>query len=223
LNIQQITISPDNAFVLVALGSGGTAVIPFNANNATNPFGSTVTFIPAKSAAGGAISVAVDPITTTTTKPRLFYVGETAVTTGNNTGGLRVFNFSTLQEITGSPFAINGLAPFSILPFSSGDFVYVLNRQVTGSNTGLITGFSIAASNSTFTLTPLAKTFSVGTNPQSMVEDSTGAFVFAVNFGGNPDLTGYTIDSTNAGYLDTVIQSATGTAPVSAIEIAALH
>jgi 6-phosphogluconolactonase len=219
--IQQIAISPDNSFVYVAMGAGGTAVVQFNANN-TNPFGSVVT-IPAKSAAGGAISVAVDPITTTTTAPRLFYVGETAVTSGNNTGGLRVFNYSTLQEITGSPFAINGLAPYSILPFSTGNFVYVLNRQVAGSNTGVITGFSIAGSNGTFTLTPLGKTFPVGTNPQSMVEDSSGAFVFAVNFGGSPDLTGYTIDSTNAGYLDAVISSATGTAPVSAIRIAALH
>ncbi len=220
--IQQIAISPANTFVYVAMGAGGTAVVPFNASSTTNPFGAVIT-IPAKSSAGGAISVAVDPITTTTTTPRLLYVGETAVTSGNNTGGLRVFNYSTLQEITGSPFAINGLSPSSILPFSTGNFVYVLNRQVTGSNTGVITGFSIAASNSTFTLTPLGKTFTAGTNPQSMVEDSTGAFVFAVNFGGNPDLTGYTIDSTNAGHLDTVISSATGTDPVSAIEIAALH
>jgi hypothetical protein len=219
--IQQIAISPDNTFVYVAMGSGGTAVVPFNANNA-NPLGLVVT-IPAKSTAGGAISVAVDPITTTTTTPRLLYIGETAATSGNNTGGLRAFNYSTLQEITGSPFAINGLSPSSILPFSTGNFVYVLNRQVSGSSTGVITGFSIAASNGSYTLTPLGNTFTVGTNPQSMVEDSTGAFVFAVNFGGSPDLTGYTIDSTKAGYLDKVISSATGTDPVSAIEVAALH
>lgn len=219
--IQQIAISPDNTFVYVAMGSGGTAVVPFNANN-TNPLGLVVT-IPAKSTAGGAISVAVDPITTTTTTPRLLYIGETAATSGSNTGGLRVFNYKTLQEITGSPFAINGLSPSSILPFSTGNFVYVLNRQVSGSSTGVITGFSIAASNGSSTLTPLGNTFTVGTNPQSMVEDSTGAFVFAVNFGGSPDLTGYNIDSTKAGYLDKVISSATGTDPVSAIEVAALH
>jgi len=136
---------------------------------------------------------------------------------------LRVFNYSTLQEISGSPFAINGLAPSAILPFSTGKFVYVLNRQVSGSSTGVITGFSIAASNSTYTLTPLGKTFTVGTNPQSLVEDNTGNFIFAVNFGGSPDLTGYTIDSTNEGYLDNVISSATGTDPASAIQVAALH
>jgi len=219
--IQQIAIAPNNAFVYVAMGTAGTAVVPFNAGN-SNPFGSVVT-IPAKSSAGGAISVAVDPLTTTTTTPRLLYIGETAATSGSNTGGLRVFNYSTLQEISGSPFAINGLAPSAILPFSTGKFVYVLNRQVSGSSTGVITGFSIAASNSTYTLTPLGKTFTVGTNPQSMVEDNTGNFIFAVNFGGSPDLTGYTIDSTNEGYLDNVISSATGTDPASAIQVAALH
>ena len=220
--IQQIAISPDNTFAYVAMGPGGTAVVPFNASSSGNPFGSVVT-IPAKSAAGGALSVAVDPITATTTTPRLLYIGETAVTAGNNTGGLRVFDYSTLQEITGSPFAINGLAPVSILPFSTGDFVYVLNRQVSGSTTGVITGFSITASGTSLALTPLGDTFAAGTTPQSMVEDSSGAFIFAVNFGGNPDLTGYTINSTKAGYLDKVISSATGTAPVSAIQVAALH
>ena len=44
----------------------------------------------------------------------------------SNTGGLRAFNFSTMKEITGSPYAIGGLAPYSILPFSTGDFVYVV-------------------------------------------------------------------------------------------------
>ena len=222
VKIQQITISPDNTFAYVAMGSAGTAVVAFNASNTNNPFGA-VTIIPAKNAAGGAMSVAVDPITTTTTKPRLLYVGETAVTTGNNTGALRVFNYGTLQEITGSPFGINGLAPSAILPFSNGTFVYVLNRQVSGSSTGLIAGFSIATSNNALTLTPLASTFAAGTNPQSMVEDNTGNFILAVNFGGNPDLIGYTINSTNAGNLDKVISSATGTAPVSASAIAALH
>jgi hypothetical protein len=43
------------------------------------------------------------------------------------------------------------------------------------------------------------------------------------NFGGSPDLKGYTFDTTNAGYLDAVISSATGTDPVEATAIAAVH
>src|SRR5579863_3433903 len=110
-SLQQVAISPDDTFVLAAIGSGGTATIPFNPNNA-NPFG-TVGTIGVKNATGAALSVAFDPIVTGSTAPRLFYIGETVATSGSNTGGVRAFNFSTRQEISGSPYAIGGLAPYS--------------------------------------------------------------------------------------------------------------
>jgi 6-phosphogluconolactonase len=218
---QQVAISPDDTNVLVAMGSGGTATIAFNPNNA-NPFGAVGT-IGVKNATGAALSVAFDPIPTGSTAPRLFYIGETVATSGSNTGGLRAFNFSTKQEITGSPYAIGGLAPYSILPLSSGDFVYVVSRQTSSSSTGVIAGFTIATTNSAFTLTALGSTFATGTNPQAMVEDNTHAFVFAVDFAGSPDLIGYTFDTTTAGNLDQVISNATGTDPVQAGAVAALH
>jgi len=220
---QQVAISPNDAFVLAAMGSQGTAIIPFNPNNA-NPFG-TVGNIPVKNATGAALSVAFDPIVTGSTASRLFYIGETVATTGSNTGGLRAFNYSTLAEISGSPFAIGGLAPYSILPFSTGNFVYVVNRQTSSGPTApsVIAGFSITAANSSFALTALGSTFATGINPQAIVEDSTHQFVFAVNFGGSPDLTGYVIDTTKAGYLDQVTSNATGTAPTQAGAMAALH
>lgn len=220
---QQVAISPDNNFVLAAMGTGGTATIPFVAGNA-NPFGA-VGNIGVKNAAGGgaALSVAFDPIPSGGTAPRLFYIGETVATPVPNTGGLRAFTYGSSQELSGSPFAIGGLAPYSILPFSDGNYVYVVSRQTASGSTGVIAGFSITATNSTVGLTALGKTFDAGTNPQAMVEDSTKQFVFVVNFGGNPDLTGYTISTANAGYLDTVISSQTGTDPVQAGSIAALH
>jgi 6-phosphogluconolactonase len=214
-SVQQVTISPDDLHVFVAMGAGGTAIVPFNTAN-PNPLG-VVSTIPVKNSAGAALSVGVDP------SDRLFYIGETVATSGSNTGGLRVFNLSTVKELSGSPYASAGLAPYSILPLSSGDYVYVVNRQVSGSSTGVIAGFSVTSSNSIFSLTALGSTFSVGTNPESMVEDSTGTFVFAVDFGGNPDLKGYTFDTTNVGYLDAVISSATGSDPVEATAIAAAH
>ena len=219
--VQQVAIAPDDSSVFVAMGSGGTAVIPFTSTNA-NPLGKVST-IGVKNASGAALSVAVDPGTSTTTTPRLLYIGETVATSGSNSGGLRVFNYSTLQEITGSPYAVSGLAPYSILPFSTGDFVYVVNRQVSGSSSGVIAGFSISETNNAFALTALGSTFAAGINPQALVEDNTKAFVFAVDFGGTPDLVGYTIDGTNAGYLDTVVSAATGTDPVQASAIAAAH
>lgn len=213
--IQQVAISPDNLRVFVAMGAGGTEVVPFTATN-KNPLGA-VGNIPVINAAGAALSVAVDP------SARLFYIGETAATAGSNTGGLRVFDMSTFKEVTGSPFATQGLAPYSILPISTGDYVYVANRQVSGSSTGVIAGYSIATTNSVYSLTALGSTFTAGTNPQSMIEDNTGTFVLVTDFGGNPDLKGYTFDTTNAGNLDAVISSATGTDPVQANSIAALH
>jgi 6-phosphogluconolactonase (cycloisomerase 2 family) len=219
--LEQIAVSPDDTFVLAAIGSGGTATVPFNPNNA-NPFG-TVGTINVKNASGAALSVAFDPVVTGSTSPRLFYIGETVATSGSNTGGLRAFSFSSVKEITGSPFAIGGLAPSSILPLSTGDFVYVVSKQTSSGATGVIAGFSIGTTNSAFTLTALGSSFATGTNPQAMVEDNTHAFVFAVDFGGSPDLLGYTFDATTAGNLDKVISSATGTDPVQASAVAALH
>lgn len=219
--VQQVAISPDNTNVLVAMGAGGTATIPFAAGNA-NPFGGVGT-IGVKNASGAALSVAFDPIPSGGTAPRLFYIGETVATSGTNTGGLRAFDFSTRQEIANSPFAIGGLAPYSILPFDTGNYVYVVSRQTASGSTGVIAGFAVSNTNNTLALTALGKTFAAGTNPQALVEDNTKQFVFVVDFGGNPDLAGYTIDATNAGYLDKVISNATGTDPVEAGGIAALH
>jgi 6-phosphogluconolactonase (cycloisomerase 2 family) len=220
-SLQQVAVSPDDTFVLAAMGGSGTATIPFNPNN-SNPFGAVGT-IGVKNATGAALSVAFDPIPTGSTAPRLFYIGETVATSGSNSGGLRAFSFSTLKEISGSPYAIGGLAPYSILPFSTGDFVYVVSRQTSTGSTGVIAGFSITSANSAFSLTALGSSFATGTNPQGLTEDNTHSFVFAVDFGGNPDLIGYTIDTTNAGYLDPVISNQTGTDPVQAGGIGAIH
>ena len=222
--VQQVAISPDETYVFVAMGSEGTATVPFTAANA-NPFG-TVGRIAAVNSAGAAISVAVDPLQSGQTSPRLFYIGETAATSGSNTGGLRAFNFSTLSsgkptEISGSPFGSQGLAPYSILPIATGNYVYVVNRQTSSGSTGVIAGFSISSSSGTYSLTALGSNFAAGTNPVALAEDSTGTYVFAVDYGGSPDLKGYTFDSTNAGYLDGVISAATGTDPVQASAIAA--
>jgi len=220
--VNQVAVSPDGSFVLVANGSSGTATIPFNAAN-NNPFGTVGRINPANTTAGAALSVAFDPILTGNTAPRVFYIGETVATSGTNTGGLRVFNFSSVKEISGSPFAIGGLAPYSILPFLTGQYVYVVSRQTASGSAGVIAGFSIADTNSTPTLSALGSSFATGTNPQALVEDSSHQFVFAVDDGGSPDLLGFTLDTTNAGYLDQVISSATGTDPVQAGAVAALH
>ena len=213
--VQQLVIAPDDTNVFVAMGSGGTAVVPFTSGNA-NPFG-TVSTIATVSSAGAAISVAVDP------SDRLLYIGETAATSASNSGGLRAFAYSTLTEITGSPYGTQGLAPYSILPAAAGNYVYVANRQTSSSSNGVISGFSIGVSTSTYSLTALGSTFGAGSHPVSLAQDNTTDFVFAANYGGSADLTGYVFDSTNAGYLDKVVSSSTGTDPVQASVVAAAH
>jgi 6-phosphogluconolactonase len=221
--VRQVIISPDNSYLLIAMGQGGTATIPFNAAN-TNPIGAIST-IPVINNGGSALSVGVDPLGLLgQTTPRLFYIGETAAFSGSsNTGGLRVFDFSTFKEISGSPFMLQGLAPYSILPRSKGDYVYVVNRQTSSGSTGVIAGFAIATSGSSYSLTALGSTFNAGTNPQEMVEDNTGSYVFAVNYGGGPDLSGYTFSATSPGYLVPAISAPTGTDPTLASAIAAAH
>lgn len=106
----KMAISGDDSYVFVPLGAGGTIVVPFNASvtAGSNPLGSKATTIPVASASGSALSVAVD----TGTSPRVFYVGETLAGTSGTTGGLRVFNYSsltsTLTQATGSPIASGG-------------------------------------------------------------------------------------------------------------------
>lgn len=214
--VQQLAIAPDDAHVFVALGAAGTQEISFNASGSA-PFGSTKNFA-VKNSAGAAVSVAVD------SQNRLVYVGETAATAAPNTGGLRVFTYSTMAEISGSPFPSGGLGPYSILPLSSGAYVYVANRTVSGTADGSIAGFAVTTSGTTVGLTALSTTAAAGVNPVDMAADSTKTYLLVVNFGGGPDLQAYTFDATTAGKLDPSASAsgATGTDPVQATAIAAL-
>ncbi len=108
--IQQLALSPNDSsscatcYVFVALGASGTEIVQFVPTNA-NPFGGTGN-IPVSNSAGAALSVGVDP------SNRLLYVGETAATTGTNTGGVSVFTIgSNIKEIAGSPYASGGPRP----------------------------------------------------------------------------------------------------------------
>jgi 6-phosphogluconolactonase (cycloisomerase 2 family) len=213
--VQQVAMAPDDSYAFVAMGTGGTAVIPFTSGN-TNPFG-TASTISTESTSGSALSVAVDP------SSRVFYIGETSAVSGTNSGGVRVFSMSTLTEQSGSPYASGGLAPYWILPEAGGSYVYAVNRQTSSGSTGVLKGFTLAESSSVYTLTAMSSTFTAGTHAVAAVEDNSDQFVFVANYDGSYDLMGYVFDSTTAGALDLVVESATGTDPVYASAIAAAH
>lgn len=219
-NVQQLALTPSAvsssisaSFVFVAMGSGGTAVIPFTPTN-SNPFGSVSRIAP-RSNAGGDTAVAVD-----VSNP-LLYIGETAAVSGTQTGGLRVFQLTAtrLTEITGSPYATGGTGPSAIL--STSGYVYVANKAVGGSTAGNITGYAVTLSGNTYSLAKVS-TVNAGTGPVGLAEDSTSTYVLAVNLSGNPDLSTYTFDATTAGQLDAGITAATGTDPVQAVAVAAV-
>lgn len=215
----QLAVSPttSNPYVFVAMGPGGTAVIPFFAGNA-NPFGNVASFR-VKYNGGSDNAVGVDP------SNRLLYVGEVLGFNGNS-GGLRVFTISAggTAEITGSPYASGGTGPSSILTTAStaGDYVYVANNS--GSAAGTIGGFAVAVAGTstapTYSLTSVGDPVTTGDNPAGLAEDSTGTYVLVVNSGGNPDLEAYTIGAT--GTLTSALSKATGIDPVGAVGIASL-
>jgi 6-phosphogluconolactonase (cycloisomerase 2 family) len=217
--VKQMVLSPDGKNLFVALGSGGTMVVPFTSGNA-NPLAATATTIGVQNSGGAALSVAVDPTN------RLFYIGETLANSAANSGGLRVFNYSslssTLTQISGSPIASGGLAPNAILPIASGDYVYVANGQGQ-TVAGNIAWFPITASGTTYTVAA-GSSIASGVQPASLAEDSEDNFVLTGSTGGStssgsPDLDAYTMSS---GTLTSALTSSTGTDPVGAIAIAPL-
>jgi hypothetical protein len=216
---RQMTVSPDNKNVFVALGTSGTGVVPFSAA-ATNPWPSKLASIISVSRAGGAaVSVAVDP------GNRLLYVGETMGVAGtSNTGILRAFSYDSLSgtpaEVAGSPFASGGLTPVSILPVALGAYVYVANANVYNSSNGNVAGFSVISTGASYDVTPLSSTAAAGITPAGMVADTTGSVVLLVNSGGSPDLNVFSFDTTYPGKLDAAYAFAMGADPAGTLAIA---
>jgi DNA-binding beta-propeller fold protein YncE len=157
-------------------------------------------------------TVAVDP------SNRLLYIGETVAVSGTQTGGLRAFTISSsgVTPISGSPYSSQGTGPSSILPSADGNYVYVANEAVSGSSTDNIASFSV--STSSLTRSPR------NGRPSGQIrlaEDSSGGYLLAVDFAGNPDLQIFTMSS---GTLTSVFTGATTTQSAAAgpVAIAAL-
>jgi len=188
----QMAISPGDSnscnkcYVFVAMGSGGTELINFNPANA-NPFGASATIHP-KNANGGDNALAVDP------GNLLLYVGETSAVSGSQTGGLRAFTITSsgTTELSGSPYASQGTGPSSILPSADGNYVYVANKAVSNSSNDNIASFSVSSNSLTY-ISTIATTGPTGLI--SLAEDSTGTYLFAADYAGNPDLQAFSMSS----------------------------
>lgn len=213
--VMQLAISPgdssscNDCYVFVALVDGGIEFIGFNPGS-TNPFGNAGN--KSRLNSGGDNTIAVDP------SNRLLYVGESdAVPTATQSGGLRVFTISAsgISELGGSPYTSGGTGPIAIVPTSDGNYVYVGNDAVSGSSDDNIASFSVSTTALTFITTATAGPSS---NSLGLAEDSTGGYLLAVDFAGNPDLQAFTM---SAGTLSSVLTGTTGTGSVQATAIAA--
>jgi len=193
----QVYVTPNNQYVYIGLGPGGTDGFTFNST--TGVVSSQVHLVP--------INGASDNTFAADNNSAYLIVGEAG-------SGIRVLTIGTggsLKEVTGSPFA-SQLGPQSIVVDPSNTYVYVANRTAN-----VITGYTLGTGG---TLTPLSSSpFSTGSQPTQMSLDSTGKYLFVVNSGGSPDLQVFSFDATTAGKLDSVTSVATGTDPTGAVAL----
>lgn len=212
----KMVISSDDKNIFVALGAGGTIIVPFNSSAAsgTSPFGSSAYTVPVANSGGSAFSVAVDPTL------RLFYIGETLADTAGTSGGLRAFEYSsiggTLVQAAGSPIASGGLAPNAILPATSGSQIYVANGAGTTS-AGNITTFNLTSGSGAYTIAAAGTHAAAGIQPFSLAKDANGNFLLAISELGDPYFSSYTFDTTTTGKLDAQLTATTGTAPLAVV------
>jgi 6-phosphogluconolactonase (cycloisomerase 2 family) len=186
---QQITLSKANSAVYVALGTGGTQAIGFNAGNTSGkPWGTAVN-IALEAKGGSDNAVAVDPTSA------YLYIAEAT------SNVLRTFTIANLSAKEVDYPTGNG--PSAILADPTGAYVYVTNET---DNT--ITGFSASAG----ALTALGDSpFGTAKGPVAIAEDSTKAYVVDIGFGTNPNMWIYAYDGTTAGTLDVKATTSTGT------------
>jgi 6-phosphogluconolactonase len=195
----QVTISPANTSVLVALGAGGTNVWGFTPAN-SSPWAQTGTLIDLAANSSSANAVAVDTTST------YLLIAESTTNTSNDK--LRKITLSSL----GTPAVAEndyptGKGPSAILSDLSGAYVYVTNQT---DNT--ISGFSISAG----VLTALTDSpFATAKAPLVIAEDSTKSYVVTAGDGNNPNLWLYKFDATTPGTLDVGTTLSTSTSDPS--------
>jgi 6-phosphogluconolactonase (cycloisomerase 2 family) len=200
---KMVRISPNGAFVFAALGTGGDVV--FNFDTTTG-----VLFNSQKLQTGDKTSdngLAVDSATAN------LYVARSG--TG---GGVAVYSIGvggTLTPVKGSPFASGGQA-YSVALDNTGKFLYAANRL-----NGTIYGYSIGAGP---TLTALdGSPYASGQQVTSLGMESSGKYLLAAAFGGAPDLSMYSFDTTIPGKLILAGSTATSVNPAGAIAVALTH
>jgi 6-phosphogluconolactonase (cycloisomerase 2 family) len=183
----ELYIAPNDQFVYLTLGSGGTELFSFDESSGSISTGNTYQNL--ASSGTGQVGVAANPNST------VLYISETGT-------GVRAFlinSASSLTELTGSPFKA-GTGPSALALDSTGAHLYVTNK-----GDGTITGYAIGTSGG---LTALGTSpYAAGAEPLSLALDSTGSFLAVANSTGTPDYDIYSFDTSTLGKLDSVTNS----------------
>ncbi|HWZ50849.1 MAG TPA: beta-propeller fold lactonase family protein [Granulicella sp.] len=202
----RVSKNPNNAYLAVALGTGGDLLYTLNTSTGG------ITFV-----------TAVPPPTTSTADQAVTFDASGAtlyVARSGTYGGLVPFAIGqggTLTAVSGAPFAL-GAGPSSIVIDSTGKYVYVGNKV-----SGTISGFSIGSGG---VLTALSGSpYASGSGVASLGRDNSGTYLLAAAVNGGPDVQMYTFDSTTPGKLDPSGTAFTGNPiePAGALSVALTH
>ncbi len=209
-NISQaraIAVSPNGAYVAVALGNGGDVIYPFTTATGALGTGQEIQFTTT-----GNTTVSDNAITFDTASAYL-YIARGINGAGNSVVASYSINSSGVPGSVAT--ATTGDIPYSVLADSTGKYVYTANRS-----TGNVSAFSV--SNGTFTAIT-SSPFAAGLTATALVEDNSKTYIISAAFGGSNDYTLFAFDAIAPGKLDALSVGASGTEPAGAIAVAATH
>ena len=199
---RSIRVSPNGAFVAVALGSGGDLVFPFTTT--TGVLGASNNLaIPAAYTDNAAVFDATSA----------YLLIARASASGSGVATYSVNSAGALTAV--GTLAASGNAPYAILLDSTGAYVYVANR-----GDATISGYSLAAGS----LTALGSSpFGSGSGVGALARDNSGKYILAAASGGGSDLTLYGFDAVIPGKLNALAAMASGTDPAGSVALATTH
>lgn len=201
---RMVRVSPAGNLVFIALGTAGDVV--FTLNTSTGAVVNSQTLPPVdNSTSDNAIAI--------NSAGTYLYIARSG--TGAGVAVYTVATDGTLNSIAGSPFTA-GSQTTSLVIDSTGKYIYAANR---GDNT--ISGYAIGNGSVLTALT--GSPYNSGSQVISLSLDKTGAYLLAGAFGGSPDLSMYSFDSTAGGKLNSVTSIASDSSAAGVIAIASTH
>lgn len=201
---KMVKVSPTGNLVFIALGTGGDVVFTLNTTT------------------GAVVNSQQLSLSSNKTSDNALAIDSTGsflyIARSGDSGGVAVYTIGTgglLNSITGSPFT-SGTQPSAVVLDPTGKYLYVANR-----GDGTISGYAIGTGSA---LTALSGSpYASGTQVNSLGNDKSGKYFLAGAFGGGPDLSMYSFDTTVGGKLNLVTSAATGTDPTGVTAIALTH